>query len=66
MICKQLEDKNTYKKIDPSSDNKTMTAKNALIKTYKSPYLKQDIDYLTKFQHENSNFYGLPNVHKFS
>ena len=26
MICKQLEDKNTYKKVDPSCDNITMRA----------------------------------------
>ena len=26
--------------------------------------LKQEIDYLTKFQHKSSNFYGLPEIHK--
>ena len=64
MIYKQLEDKNTYKKIDPSCDNKTMTANNALIKKYENSFLKQGADYLTNFQHENSNFYGLLKIHK--
>ena len=30
MIYKQPKDKNTYKKVDPSCDNKTMTANIAL------------------------------------
>ena len=32
LIWKQLEDKNIYKKADPSCDNKTMRAKNAIVK----------------------------------
>ena len=40
MIYKQLEDKNTYKKVDPSCDNKTMRANNALIKKYENSFLK--------------------------
>ena len=64
MIYKQLEDKNTYKKVDPSCNNKSMRTNNALIKKYEKSFLKQEIDYLTNFQHGSSNFYGLPRIHK--
>ena len=63
MIYKQLEDKNT-KKVDPSCDNKTMRTNDTLIKKYENSFLKHEIDYLTNFQHESSNFYGLPKIHK--
>ena len=42
-----------------------MRANNALIKRYENSFLKQEIDYLTNFQHESSNFYGLPKIDKF-
>ena len=45
-IYKQTEDQTTYKKIDPSCDNKIMRANNAIIKKYENPFLKQEIDYL--------------------
>ena len=41
-----------------------MRANNALIKKYENSFLKQEVDYLTNFQHESSNFYGLPKIHK--
>ena len=64
MIYKQLEDQNTYKKVDSSCDNKAMRATNALIKKYENSFLKQEIDYLTNFQQESSNFYGLCKIRK--
>ena len=45
-IYKQTEDQTTYKKIDPSCDNKIMRANKAIIKKYENPFLKQEIDYL--------------------
>ena len=42
-----------------------MRANNALIKRYENSFLKQEIDYLTNFQHESSNFYSLPKIDKF-
>ena len=59
MIYKQLKRKTTYKKLDPSCDNKTMSANNALITKYINSFLKQEVDYLTNFQPESSNFYDL-------
>ena len=38
-----------------------MRENNALIQKYENSFLKQEIDYLTNFHHESSNFYGLPN-----
>ena len=38
-----------------------MRANNALIKNL---FLKQEIAYLTNFQHESSNFYALPKIDK--
>ena len=68
MIYKQLEDKNTYnvtiKHLVTSCNNKTMRANNALVKKYENSFLKQDVDHLTNIQHESSNFYGLPRIHK--
>ena len=64
IIYKQLEDNNTYKKVDPSCENKTMRANNALIKKYGNSFLKQENNYLNSFQQETSNFYGLPKIHK--
>ena len=49
--------------MDPSCNNKTTRANNVLIRKYKNSFLKQEIDYLTNFQHESSNFYGLPKIH---
>ena len=60
--------KTTYKKahikVDPSCDNKAMRANNTLIKKYENTFLKQEVDCVTNFQHERSNFYGLPKIHK--
>lgn len=39
-----------------------MRANNGLIKKYKNLFLKQEIAYLTDFQHEGSNFYALPKI----
>ena len=64
MIYKQLEDKNIYKKLDPSCDNKTARTNNTPIKKYKNSFLKQEIGYLTNFQHKSSNSYGLPKIRK--
>ena len=64
MIYKQLEDKNTYVKVDPSCGNKTIGANNALIKKYEISFLEQKIDYPTNFQYKSSNFYGLPKIFK--
>ena len=41
-----------------------MRANNALIKKCENSFLKQEIDYLTNFQQESCNFYGLPKIHK--
>ena len=41
-----------------------MRANNALIKNYEKSFLKQEIDYLTNFQHKSNNFYGLPKICK--
>ena len=46
MIYTQIEDKTTYKKVDPSCDNKIMRANKALIKKYENSFLKQEIEYL--------------------
>ena len=41
-----------------------MRANSALTKKYGNSFLKQEIDYLTNFQHKSSNFYGLRKTHK--
>ena len=41
-----------------------MRTSNELISKYENPFLKQEIDYLTNFQHESNNFYGVPKIYK--
>ena len=41
-----------------------MRANNALIKKYGNSFLKREVDYVTNFQHEYSNFYDLSKIHK--
>ena len=64
IIYKQLGDKKTCKKVDPFCDNKTRRAKNSIVRKSKNSFLKQEIGCLTSFQHESSNFYGLPKIDK--
>ena len=63
-VIKHLENKNKYKKADPFGDTKTIRANNALNKNNKNSFLKQEIDYLTSFQQESSNFYSFPKIYK--
>ena len=41
-----------------------MRANNSLIKKYENSFLKQEVVYLTNFQYEIGNFYGLPKIYK--
>ena len=43
MVYKQLEDKNTHKKLDPYCDNKTMGENNPLIKKYEKSFLNKKL-----------------------
>ena len=40
---KQLEDKNTYKKVNPSCDNPTVRANNTLVEKYENSSLKHEL-----------------------
>ena len=55
MVYKQRGDKNTYKK----QWEQTMY----LLRSVKSFFLEQEIDYLTNFQYESSNLYSLSQIH---
>ena len=54
---------NRQRTSNEQATNKQRTG-NELIYKYENPFLKREIDYLTNFQHESSNFYGLPIIHK--
>ena len=41
-----------------------MRANNVLIKKYENFLVKQEINFQIDFQHESSNFYSLPKIHK--
>ena len=41
-----------------------MKANNEFTEKYENSFLKQEVDYLTNFQHESSNFYGFPKILK--
>ena len=61
LYAKVLEIKNIQKSRPILQLKKTMRANNALIKNL---FLKQEIAYLTNFQHISSNFYALPKIDK--
>ena len=41
-----------------------MRANNVVIKKYENFIVKQEINFQIDFQHESSNFYSLPKIHK--
>ena len=63
-MCNILHDEFTYKQLEKNIDNKTRKLIEKLTEKYKASLTKKEIDYLTKFQFNSSNLYGLPKIHK--
>ena len=65
-ITEMLENDEYYITIENNEDKKTMTKiKRIINKHNKTTQLTtKEIDYLTNFEYKQSNFYGLPKIHK--
>ena len=48
----------------PFCETRIISENNSLIKELENNLLKQEMNCLTKFKHESSNFYGLPKFRK--
>lgn len=63
-ITEMLQDTDTYTKLNKNPDRKTLNCIDNLVKNCDNSMTKKEKEYLTKFEHKTSNFYGLPKVHK--
>ena len=59
-----LDNKNIYKEIDMDTDKKVFLDLKSLINIHKDCLTKKEIDYITNYVWESSNFYIRPKVHK--
>ena len=59
-----LEDQSSYEKINGNGDKKVMNSIKKFIDRYADELTKQEMQYLTNFDFQTSNFYGLPKIHK--
>jgi hypothetical protein len=65
-IMEMLGDTETYKEIPNCIDRKTLVKIEALLTKYNSELTEKERDYLINFESKNSQFYGLPKIHKSS
>ena len=59
-----LNDQETYQEINSNLDNQTYRKIKTLTKIYKHVLTKKECKYLTDFDYQYNNLYGLPKVHK--
>ena len=64
-ISEMLNDRETYKELDKNIDAGILRKICKLTLKYKEQLTSKEIQYLTKFDHQMSQFYGLPKIHKF-
>ena len=63
-ILNMLSDAEYYALTDKKSDQKTRKIISKLLKKHKKELFDEEIDYIENFQFTDSNFYGLPKIHK--
>lgn len=63
-IQEQLQDEEYYMKIRKNSDEATKRKIKSLVNEYKDSFTTHEIAYLCDFNPKESNFYGLPKIHK--
>ena len=63
-INKLLGNKDLYKQLDDDPYKKVKKEYEKLITNFKNGLTEDEIDYLIKFERKESNFYGLPKIHK--
>ena len=64
MVYNQLNDHDTYKRVNPGHDKKVMTFFKKFVAKYNGNLTDKETDYLMNFKFRKSNSYGLPKVHK--
>ena len=63
-ILEILKDDETYIQLHMHTDEEVIKKIGRLSEKYKDELTKEEKEYLTKFNHRMSNFYGLPKIHK--
>ena len=63
-ILEMLNDRETYKELNKNIDAGILRKICKLTEKYKEQLTPKEIRYLTKFDHQTSQFYGLPKIHK--
>ena len=64
-VLELLKDETTYSALpEENVDENVMHIIEQFTKKYQKMLTKQEINYLTKFNHKSSQFYGLPKIHK--
>lgn len=63
-INKLLGNTDFYKQLDDDPYKKVKKEYEKLITNFKNGLTEDEIDYLIKFERKESNFYGLPKIHK--
>ena len=64
MVNGILMDESYYEKLRNDPQKETRIIYEKLIKKHSNCFMKKEIDYLTHFEKKESQFYGLPKVHK--
>ena len=59
-----LNDRETYQEINSNLDKQTHSKIKTLTKRYKHVLTEKECKYLTDFDYQDNNLYGLPKVHK--
>ncbi|MEW8548130.1 MAG: hypothetical protein AB2693_31895 [Candidatus Thiodiazotropha sp.] len=59
-----LSDKDFYKLLDENPHKGIMKSYSKYLEKYESNLTVKEFDYLTNFDNKESNFYGLPKIHK--
>ena len=59
-----LNDENYYEELNSDPHKEVLRTYKKLINKYRDCFTKKEYDYLTEFESKQSNFYGLPKVHK--
>ena len=63
-ILAMLKDEETYSELRTHTDEKMMVTIQKLTDKLKGILTNREKDYLSKFNYQTNNFYGLPKVHK--
>ena len=63
-VMELLNDRETYQEINSNLDKQTHSKIKTLTKRYKHVLKEKECKYLTDFDYQDNNLYGLPKVHK--